>query len=180
MAVEVTSPPDYIQEDVIDLEIMVPSGLCRFTLREHQGDSWREDATHISVVWNKTQLRFNQSRSDYMSVAADHPYAGEEAKDRSRGDSRGPCGMTPTFPEMTGGTKRMVLEYTTGPFKGLRQIVGTTDALPAGSGLPTFCDGIEFHGHRCAVNLLRVTNRTVRYRELTIPTLAQTLDPRQQ
>jgi hypothetical protein len=89
--------------------------------------------------------------------------------------------MTPTFPEMTSAPKRVVLEYTTGPFKGLRQIVGTTDTFPGGA-LPSFCDSIVFKGHACAVNLLRVTERTVRYRELTIPTSAQpqTFDPRQQ
>lgn len=86
---------------------------------------------------------------------------------------------------MESAPKRIVFEYTEGVYKGLRQIIGTTDQLPVGQGLPTFAENAEFRGHRCALSLVRVTPRMVRYRELILPTsargpVAETFHPEQQ
>jgi len=69
MPMEVTSEPTYTTEDVVDLNIMVPSGLCNFTLRE--GDKYypSDDGGSLMVLWNKRTLVFNLSRVDYYEVA---------------------------------------------------------------------------------------------------------------
>lgn len=66
-ALEIISEPDYIIEDVIDAEIMVPSGLCNFCLREADSYAWVDG--DLEIRWNKRTITFNRSRLDYWSFA---------------------------------------------------------------------------------------------------------------
>lgn len=72
-------------------------------------------------------------------------------------------------------TKRIVLTYTTGAYKGLRQIVGTDDQFREQlnqTNLPDFCPEVQFLDHAAAVNLIRATPRFIEYRELIVPALS--------
>lgn len=72
-------------------------------------------------------------------------------------------------------TKRILLEYTTGAYKGLKQILGTDDELHEKMGrvtLPDFLPEVEFLDHTAAVNLVKVTPRYVLYREVIVPALS--------
>ena len=70
-------------------------------------------------------------------------------------------------------TKRVVLQYTTGPFQGMFQIVGTEDQLPhpeVGS-LPSYVGDLSFSdGRKGGASLVKITPRYVLYQEtLQVP-----------
>lgn len=64
---EIISEPDYLIENVTDIEVMVPSGLCNFCLRA--GDSYHWVDGDLEITWNKRTVTFNKDRMDYWSVA---------------------------------------------------------------------------------------------------------------
>ncbi len=71
--------------------------------------------------------------------------------------------------------KRIILEYTSGAYRGLRQIVGTEDQLrtrltPEVTELPSFIEGANFiEGRTGSCSLIRVKPRYILYRELIVP-----------
>ena len=69
MPMEVTSEPQYTIEEVVDLSVMVPSGLCNFTLREGDKYHQSEDGSTLLVLWNKRTIVFNMARVDYFEFA---------------------------------------------------------------------------------------------------------------
>ena len=74
-------------------------------------------------------------------------------------------------------SKRVVLEYTTGVFKGLWQILGTDDQLKEGlkvEELPSFVSPVQFIDHVGACSLVTVKPRYILYRELIVPDPAAT------
>jgi hypothetical protein len=82
--------------------------------------------------------------------------------------------------------KRVVLEYTTGVYAGLKQIVGTVSQLReqmSVAELPAFVPEVQFLDHKGAVNLVRSRRHYVHYREVITPAGAQaqpTFHPDQQ
>lgn len=66
---DIRSEPTYTETPVIDLDIMVPSGLCRFTLYVEKKDRFTVSPTAIKVWWNGQVLTFNRSRVDYWTEA---------------------------------------------------------------------------------------------------------------
>ena len=79
-------------------------------------------------------------------------------------------------------TKRVVLQYTTGPYQSMFQIVGTEDQLPhpeVGS-LPSFVGDLSFSdGRKGGASLVKVKPRYILYRELIMPS-DRTFHPEQQ
>ena len=81
--------------------------------------------------------------------------------------------------------KRIVLQYTTGQFAGLFQIVGTDDQLKEGlktTDLPAFVPDVTFLDHQGSANLVQIKPRYALYRELITPagSMAQQFHPEQQ
>lgn len=69
--------------------------------------------------------------------------------------------------------KRIVLEYTLGIYKGLRQILGTDDQLKEKfntADLPSFVGDVQLLTHKSGCSLIRVKPRYILYRELILPT----------
>jgi hypothetical protein len=68
--------------------------------------------------------------------------------------------------ENTARNKRIVFEYTTGHLTGLRQIVGTTEELPA---LPPLVSDVVFREHKTLMSLVAVKRTYILYREPIVP-----------
>ena len=79
--------------------------------------------------------------------------------------------------------KRIVLQYTSGPYRDLWQIVGTENQLPTlphTSALPPFLDNVTFLDQRQgACSLVRVKPRYVLYREVIAPEALRAFNPEQ-
>lgn len=85
--------------------------------------------------------------------------------------------VMPTVPAMR---RRVVLEHTCGPHKGLMQIMGTTDDID-GAQPPAVTDEFEISPwkRRGVAGLVRSNARFVLYREITAPEGLGTFDRRQ-
>lgn len=64
-------------------------------------------------------------------------------------------------------SKRVVLEHVKGRFKGIRQILGTTDQLDV-EVMPQYIPKIDFIDHKGSAELVTETPRLVHYRERDI------------
>jgi len=74
--------------------------------------------------------------------------------------------------------KRLVLIYTQGEYKGLRQVIGTESQLKESlkvDTLPAFVDPTQFLDHEGACSLVRVYSRYVVYREVLGPAISNTI-----
>lgn len=84
------------------------------------------------------------------------------------------------MPDVLAGGRRVVLEHTTGPYKGLHQIMGHTDDF-GGKQPPTVTDEFDIQpfARRGVASLVRSNPRYLLYRELTKPEGLGTFDRRQ-
>lgn len=88
--------------------------------------------------------------------------------------------MLENMPEISNRGRRVVLEHTNGPFKGLKQIMGHSDDFN-GEPAPVTTDEFEINpGKRKGIaGLVKSTPRYLLYREITKPEGLGTFDRRQ-
>ena len=77
-------------------------------------------------------------------------------------------------------SKRIVVEYRQGRFKGLWQIFGTTDQMvQKESDMPPFLPQVQFLDHLGDIALVTVRRRYFHYREQILPESYGSMNPAQ-
>lgn len=78
--------------------------------------------------------------------------------------------------------KRIVIQYTQGPHRGLWQLVGTESQMREHlqvTTLPDFVEPVQFLDHVGSASLINVRPRYVLYREISPPPTTYTFHPGQ-